>query len=1377
MNKSINRRNYFSVVKIMIWSFFLGFSMNGMAQNLQVHYGLTTDVTGDTQVIDETGNGYNGTLLNGASISSFDGIPVIELSTSNGYVDLGAGFGSVISSLSDFTIAVKVYVPSTSNISDNGNFVWSFANSNTILNDAKGCMFFSAKNSKYVISPTNYVNNSSVGGASELTKGSWQTIVYVQRNSFGKLFINGLLNASGNISMSPSELGATPYNYLGRSCYSADDYLRGAKIADFRLYDGALSTDQVKELSGIATNYYEVTKLVDFNFSSVQDLAGNYTGILNYGAEIVSYGEGSVLKLGENDGYFDFSAGFGEIIAQLDSFSFSTNLFIPNTSNPGGSGNFVWTFANSSDMAATANGNMFFGAGSGRYVISKTNWQAESSIKVNDALPKGRWINLTYTERYGIGNIYIDGNLTAQGNIAVKPKDLGATTSNFLGRSCYVGDSYLKSAMYDNFVVYQGVLKESDIWTLCEDLVVLNDVNDSIALTQAMDELEIVNADAVHSNIILPSVIGDNVLISWTSGNTNVITDEGLISRPAVGSDPVVVTLTAHLVYNNVSSTKDIEVTVIPQYTDAESVAMDLENLDIDGNIYNIKSSVGLPISTGEGSKVVWSSDSPEFLNHVGQVVQLSPYGDGKKSVILTATVSKGNESASKTFEVWVAEAENREAYLLAYFTGNDTNGEQIRFALSNNGINYTPLNNGNRIISSDTISIKGGVRDPHILRGEDGETFYMVVTDMKSAEGWSSNRGMVLLKSNDLVNWSHSTVHFPTKWSSTWSNVKRVWAPQTIYDPVAKKYLVYFSLYTGDATCPYDRIYYCYANEDFTDLEGEPQILYDRGTATIDGDIVFNQVDSLYYMFFKNESLGGISQVTSSTLTNVVGSELGSQWSEASKPLQQTTEAVEGAGVFQLINSDDWILMYDCYANGHYQFCTTPDLKNFTFAQNNYDMNARHGTTISISNEEIDRLVAKWPSSALTNVPEGARNINIKENGIDINTDSKTIDIEVAYGTDISSFDPELYASPGTSIIPAGPQDFSSGAVNYTFTQNGASVTYAVNVMVAANTVIPGFHADPDILYSEKTGRFYLYSTTDGFPGWGGYSFDVFSSPDMVHWTNEGTMLDLSTNQVSWATGNAWAPCIEEKKMDDGSYKYYFYFSGNAGIKKIGVAIANDPVGPYIDSGAPMISELPSGVGGQLIDGDVFTDPVSGKSYFYYGNGFMAVAELNDDMISIDESTVKVLTPSGGSLSDYAYREAPYVFYRDGLYYFMWSVDDTGSPNYHVAYGTSTSPTGPVTVASSPIVIIQDAANELYGTAHNSVIQIPGKDEWYIVYHRINKDYINNEPGIHREVCIDRMEFNENGTIIQVKPTRKGIEPVVLDGASTAIKKKRKKR
>ena len=610
-------------------------------------------------------------------------------------------------------------------------------------------------------------------------------------------------------------------------------------------------------------------------------------------------------------------------------------------------------------------------------------------------------------------------------------------------------------------------------------------------------------------------------------------------------------------------------------------------------------------------------------------------------------------------------------AYLFTYFKGNHISQEQVCYAVSMDGYSYWALNNNQPVIDSKVISSTGGVRDPHILRAEDGKTFYMVLTDMVSDNGWSSNRAMVMLKSTDLVNWSHSVINMQKKYAKQ-ERLKRVWAPQTIYDAEAGKYMVYWSMLHGNGQ---DIIYYAYANEEFNDLEGEPKPLFlpKNGKSCIDGDIVYK--DGIYHMFYKTEGHGnGIKVATTKSLTS-------GQWEEQDDYKQQTKDAVEGAGTFKLIGQDKYILMYDVYMRGSYQFTETTDLKNFKVIDNEVKMNfhPRHGTIIPITRAELKRITDKWGK------PE------------------------------------ELGELP-------------------------------------QNPILPGFHADPEILFSKQTGKYYIYSTTDGQPGWGGWYFTVFSSTDLKEWKDEGVMLDLRSTQVSWANGNAWAPCIEEKLID-GKYKYFFYYSGNpvkGGGKQIGVAIADHPTGPFKDLGYPIVTQSPTGHG-QQIDVDVFTDPVSGKPYLYWGNGYMAGAELNPDMVSVKKNTITVMTPKGGTLKDYAFREAAYVFYRKGLYYFLWSVDDTGSPNYHVAYGTSTSPLGPIKVAKDPIVLIQDAKNEIYGPAHNSVIRIPGTDEWYIVYHRINKNFIEREkgPGWHREVCIDKLEFNEDGTIKRVVPSK----------------------
>lgn len=302
------------------------------------------------------------------------------------------------------------------------------------------------------------------------------------------------------------------------------------------------------------------------------------------------------------------------------------------------------------------------------------------------------------------------------------------------------------------------------------------------------------------------------------------------------------------------------------------------------------------------------------------------------------------------------ATEEPKTAYLFVYFTGNAPEQEQVCYALSTDGYNFTPLNGGNPVLAADTLALTGCVRDPHILRAEDGRTFLMVLTDMKSSLGWDSNRGIVLLKSADLIHWEHHTVHFPTRFPAAWREVTRVWAPETIYDPQARKYMVYFSLRTR-STESYDKIYYAYANADFSDLETAPAYLFDNGRATIDGDIVFNPADSLYHLFYKSEAGKGIYQAVAPTLS-------GGAWQKISGNVEQTEENVEGVGVCRSIDGKEWIVMYDCYMAGHYQFCRSTDLRTFHFVQDTKTEGAftpRHGTLIPLTEAEADRLRAAF--------------------------------------------------------------------------------------------------------------------------------------------------------------------------------------------------------------------------------------------------------------------------------------------------------------------------------------------------------------------------------------------------------------------------------
>ncbi len=684
-------------------------------------------------------------------------------------------------------------------------------------------------------------------------------------------------------------------------------------------------------------------------------------------------------------------------------------------------------------------------------------------------------------------------------------------------------------------------------------------------------------------------------------------------------------------------------------------------------------------------------------------------------------------------------------AYLFAYFFGNGPGQEQVHYAISPDGFNWIALNNNHPVIGADTISSRGGVRDPHILRGPDGR-FYMVLTDLYVPnDGWT-NTGMVFLNSDDLVTWTSSKVNIPDLFSE-FSDVTRVWAPQTYYDEEEGKYMVYFSMLQPDG---YDIIYYAYANDDFTSLATKPQQLFYHpdNKSCIDGDIVYK--DGTYHLFFKTEGHGnGIKKAISDRLTE--GYVMHDEY------LQQTTEAVEGSCVFRLIGKDEYIFMYDVYMRGSYQFTRSTDLLNFEIIDEQISMNfhPRHGTVIPITKTELERLISQWGSAGDLGVT-GIGLEQVKQINVVIDNNRNTIYLPVRYGTDLTSLDPGFRSLFGATIRPAGPQDFSRGPVSYSISLDplGERV-YQVTASIDNNPVLEGYYADPEILWSEKNDKFYLYPTSDGYLNWSGTYFKTFSSTDLVNWTDEGVILDLPSD-VPWGPRNAWAPAAAERLID-GVYKYFYYFTA---AQKIGVGVSDSPAGPFEDIEEPLIDWKPEGIrGGQEIDPDVFRDPVTGQDYLYWGSGYLAGAKLNPDMISLDLSTLKVMTPADGT-----FREGIEVFYRNGIYYFLWSENDTRDEDYRVRYAMSDSPMGEFLIPEDNLILAKDPSQGIYGTGHNCVLQVPGTDDWYIIYHRFTRPEgitMGRRAGFHREVCIDRMEFNPDGTIIPVRPTLSGIEPL----------------
>ena len=305
--------------------------------------------------------------------------------------------------------------------------------------------------------------------------------------------------------------------------------------------------------------------------------------------------------------------------------------------------------------------------------------------------------------------------------------------------------------------------------------------------------------------------------------------------------------------------------------------------------------------------------------------------------------------------------------YLFAYFEGGGDQKlmEQLRFAVSEDARNWYALNGNRPIVASDSISESGGIRDPHILRGEDG-CYYIVATDMHTydpKQGWGANPGIVLLKSKDLVNWTHAKINLAKDWSGHFGDAYWVWAPQTIYDRKARKYMIYFTLQRNDRKTLIT--YYAYANKDFTAFESEPKVLFSAKYGSIDADII--EKDGVFHLFYKGntkdengrEIKNGIQQATSKKLTGPYKEDF-----VYLDVYAGTRTHVEGSSTFPLHDgSGKWILMYDLYGSGRYEYQTSTDLKAFTQQPESFrkDFFPRHGAVMSVTAEELERLQQKW--------------------------------------------------------------------------------------------------------------------------------------------------------------------------------------------------------------------------------------------------------------------------------------------------------------------------------------------------------------------------------------------------------------------------------
>ncbi|MDR0574350.1 MAG: hypothetical protein LBG96_10035 [Tannerella sp.] len=315
-------------------------------------------------------------------------------------------------------------------------------------------------------------------------------------------------------------------------------------------------------------------------------------------------------------------------------------------------------------------------------------------------------------------------------------------------------------------------------------------------------------------------------------------------------------------------------------------------------------------------------------------------------------------------------EPKNASAYLLTYFK-DDTHS--LYFALSDDGYTFTDVNDGNPVIGGDTIALQKGIRDPHITRGPDG-AFYLAMTDLhiygkeagyRSTKwerdekyGWGNNRGFVLMKSFDLIHWTHSNVLVQDLFPDL--DVACAWAPQTIYDPEEDKMMLYFTMRLGGNGKT--KLYYAYTDNDFTTLLTRPQLLFNYPDSTVqvlDADITPLPDGRFCMMYVAQENPAGIKMAFSNKIN--------SGYVYRPGHVDFEPRSCEAPNVWKRIGEDKWTLMYDIFSvNPHnFGFAETTDFETFTglghfdgglMRRTNFSVQ-KHGAVIHLTKEEAGRL------------------------------------------------------------------------------------------------------------------------------------------------------------------------------------------------------------------------------------------------------------------------------------------------------------------------------------------------------------------------------------------------------------------------------------
>ncbi len=707
----------------------------------------------------------------------------------------------------------------------------------------------------------------------------------------------------------------------------------------------------------------------------------------------------------------------------------------------------------------------------------------EADIGGTSSLDANKWQNITVTykdnEKF---SFYKDGVLQAETNAIIADKTGDYTLQDLMtaqdGRDGYMGWSFYggKDPKFEgkvaDFRIYNKAMSQEEVTELQTDIDAMlsnlaeNDFSSSdIDLTEEDCLGENSSKNFITKNLALPAKTTLNGspekeadITSWVSSDPDVIAADGTVT-PA--DTDKTVTLTATVTRNNVSATKTLTFKVPLQISDTDAVKLDKEALMIP-NADDIRGNVCLPAAGAKGSVITWTSSNEDVISTQAQGAILpgavTRPASQDASVKLTATITSNDVTDTKEFNCTVKKAyvmPETTDYLFAYFPYANIKDERIYFGISQDGLNFSALNDGKFILES-TLGTHG-LRDPFIIRSKEGDRFYLIATDLTVAgidqngvhypgQSWNENQThgsqkIMVWESTDLINWSEQR-----ECKVAADDAGCTWAPEAYWDDSTGQYVVFWASKTSIDNYGKQRVFYA-TTRDFYNFS-EAQVWIEAPGSVIDTTVI--KAGEYYYRYTKNEDGNTINGTPSKRVYCERSKSLTStNWERVhNNSLAYSKGQIEGACIFKL-NKDDVenakeiAKLKDITLTGEDVFCLIADATGVTIfpglsddiTTGNFHIlgeqkveivngttlytmpepAASHGTIMPITTAEYDNL--KLQDDIRKKAKEAAEEITLES----VVTSDLSLPTAAANGAQISwiSSDEDLISSAGAVSRP----------------------------------------------------------------------------------------------------------------------------------------------------------------------------------------------------------------------------------------------------------------------------------------------------------------------------------------------------------------------